>query len=1770
MARSIASLIVRIGADDKEVTAALAKVGVSARATDAELKKIGDADLAKKASASFAELQKNLAAVTKGHEDLANRSALLSRGLEAAGGATKLTSRELAKLHTELRDGLSAFDALGKRGTEAAKDVEKAFAGLSKRLGKGLDLDKLTSGLRTAVTGLTVGVTAPILAIGAAALKSSISFEQGFASVKRTVDGTVDSLGRLTPEGKKLERAFLDLSLTVPKSVEELLKIGALAGQLDVPRDRVIDFTNVIARLGVTTSLSTEEAATSIAKIQNVFGSAGVDTDRFASTLLKLGVNAAASESEILELTRRLAPAAVQVRLTQGQTLALATALSNVGVQAEAGGTSLSNVFERLSSVVSKGGADLDKFAKVAEVSGEKFAKTFRVDAAQALVLFVQGLGKIQATGGDVFQTLKNLELADERVQRSLLGLASSSDGLVKALETQALEWASNTELARASGIQFETNQAQLTLLKNSANAVAKEFGDALVPAMDDLIVVAKTVVTILGDMVRSFDGLPKPIKDAFIATASFVALIGPAALALAGFASTVKSLGTIFAAFRIGAAATAISTWLSGVAAAGGATGVLAGAVAAAGPIVLGVGAAVALGAGAWKVYQTVTAASAVSANKLAEELRKLKIAQEQTALKNAIGSNLQDVLKSGSIEQIDALVQRLSRGGQLTGDAMRFLAAGLQRLKDEGKALTPALENILTAMSRQPETAKKSADGFDRLGQSVANVKAELAKLSSSQRVSLKGAIDAGFSTERIRAELGLSEEAINLFKKNLSESAGAVKKKQKALDELAKSTQALTSEEAALVRSGLKLGNTIEEVAAARGVAASQIRQLIEFDKELIKIQKIEAGTGENLTQVFKKLGTAARESFDPQIAGAVAKVFDVERAETFASSTEKIQGNLKGLGRTFNALTADQQRQIDQHAKMRAGLKDLSEAFSILSQSAGGGLSVAAREIGSIISSVSLAIEAMEQFNDSQLRGTQRAAGLAAAIGAVAQATSSSNAGAAALGGAVLGGAVGKKLGNVFGVQVSQAIGGTIGAVVGAAVGLFRALHKSQAEKVAHDVGRDLGVQISEGLAKEIANASKTIGRGPATLLSLDKIIGEAGGVKAFGIDQAISKTRDLFSVLSTGQVTAQQVGTAFDSLFGIILPEAIDKATGLAKASFTELVQLARNTEIESPQVNDFIGAQLKTNVGGGLNTFFAASTEAVKKQKELQDQLKDLRDQSTKATGDEQRRLADEIGRVTAQLATQSGVLKATTVTSQASATGFAAAIVATFADLQRIGVPVQEAIQAIGPSVTALRDQMQAAGLEGSAAFDRLLGIVSLAGDEIAGPVVTAVNGIGQALAGLSNAGGLIDQDIFTGLTNQVTEALASLESQGKGGEAALRLVQPALQTIFELQQRYRFAVDEGTAALLDQAQQAGVVGDQFKDAGERTAEALGRTNVILEAIANKLGAVLPAAAQTAATAISAAMGGIVTPEVPPIVDPTTQIPAAQSAVDGVTSQLSRITLDPTNAELSELLDRIKTQIPIDGLKAGTQLEERLKEALRSGEYQALLDLLGGSIVDSLTAAGKQAAENVTDELSRIVSKVRVDLQIRNDFPTDRPQNPVVPDVARTGGLVTAAGIRRFAAGGPVDFSPRGSDTVPALLTPGEVVLNARQQHATNAVLGQIGFRLKDFFSSSPPVSRRGLQVFAEGGRVLPMGSSVGASARATGAFTRSEAAQFSSSSIINLTVQNDIKAWDGASVRDAVLRPGGVTDLILNALATDDRGRGTVAARVVRQHGG
>lgn len=123
---SVASLIVRIGAQDTEISAALDKLIGNARRADADLSKLGDSPIAQKAIADTAKLAATIKEITDAQQKFADKAVNAAVGVGTLGGASKLMSGQLDEVARTLNKGMDAFRALGQQAPEDLRLVSDA------------------------------------------------------------------------------------------------------------------------------------------------------------------------------------------------------------------------------------------------------------------------------------------------------------------------------------------------------------------------------------------------------------------------------------------------------------------------------------------------------------------------------------------------------------------------------------------------------------------------------------------------------------------------------------------------------------------------------------------------------------------------------------------------------------------------------------------------------------------------------------------------------------------------------------------------------------------------------------------------------------------------------------------------------------------------------------------------------------------------------------------------------------------------------------------------------------------------------------------------------------------------------------------------------------------------------------------------------------------------------------------------------------------------------------------------------------------------------------------------------------------------------------------------------------------------------------------------------------------------------------------------------------------------------------------------------------
>jgi TP901 family phage tail tape measure protein len=407
-------------------------------------------------------------------------------------------------------------------------------------------LQGLAAGMKTVGTAATIGVTVPLVGLGVAAFKSAESVESAFAGVKKTVDAS-------EAEFANLKQGLFDLSEEIPTTFVDLSKITELAGQLGVDNGNLLKFTRTIADLGESTNLTGEEAATMLAQYANVTGMPLDNIDRLGSVIVDLGNNVATTERDIATMAQRLSGTASILDLTDAQTMGLAATMSSLGIEAEAGGSAMSRTLSSMSQAVLGGGKSLDAFAKIAGTTGKNFASSFKGDPITALNSFVEGLGRIKASGGDVYAALDKVELGDIRVTETLLKMTGAEGDLTANINMATEAWDSNSALAEEAGKRYETTESQLQLAKNSIDNMTASLGDLMLPVVTD-------VTGGIADAADAINEMDDGTKGLILTVLGLLAAAGPLSLLIGGLVALVTGpAGIVLGVVAAGAAIVAL-----------------------------------------------------------------------------------------------------------------------------------------------------------------------------------------------------------------------------------------------------------------------------------------------------------------------------------------------------------------------------------------------------------------------------------------------------------------------------------------------------------------------------------------------------------------------------------------------------------------------------------------------------------------------------------------------------------------------------------------------------------------------------------------------------------------------------------------------------------------------------------------------------------------------------------------------------------------------------------------------------------------------------------------------------------------------------------------------------------------------------------------------------------------------------------------------------------------------------------------------------------
>lgn len=482
-------------------------------------------------SAALEKLKTSTGDTTKEQQRLEEENAKLNQELERNENYLNAAHRAVNNWQTSLNNAkteVNNTEEAIRQNSEALEENEGAAQGASGAI-DALAVALLASGLKKGFDEIANALRECV--------DASVSFESAMAGVAKTTDLSDTELAQI---GQSIK----DLTTQIPITATEFARIVEVAGQLGIEKNSLLDFATVMANLGVATNLTSEQAATMLAQFANITKMAPEMYQNLGSVIVALGNNFATNENAIVSMGQRLAAAGELAGLTEPEIMALATAMSSVGIEAEAGGTAMTQTLTAMEKAVAGGGDQLQKFADVAGMSAEDFANAWKSNPITAIESFIEGLGRLNDQGESATLILDDMGLTGIRQGNMLKSLASASDLLSNAVATANIAWEQNTALVNEARTRYETTESKLTLFKNAVDNLKISIGDQLTPALGNLAETGTDVVQWATEFVQQNEWLGPTLV-------SVSSAVGVVTAAVGGAAVTIKVIIPLLASFN-------------------------------------------------------------------------------------------------------------------------------------------------------------------------------------------------------------------------------------------------------------------------------------------------------------------------------------------------------------------------------------------------------------------------------------------------------------------------------------------------------------------------------------------------------------------------------------------------------------------------------------------------------------------------------------------------------------------------------------------------------------------------------------------------------------------------------------------------------------------------------------------------------------------------------------------------------------------------------------------------------------------------------------------------------------------------------------------------------------------------------------------------------------------------------------------------------------------------------------------------------------------
>lgn len=441
---------------------------------------------------------------------------------------------------------------------QANAEAQAKTKTLGNTLGDGLQTigNKISGAGKT----LTVGLTAPILGAGAAAVKTTADFDKSMSQVKAVSGATGEDFDALRNKAREMG-ATTKFSAS---DAADAMNYMAMAGW------KTNDMLGGISGIMDLAAASGEDLATTsdiVTDALTAFGKSAEDSGHLADVMAAASSNANTNVSMLGESFKYVAPLAGAMKYSMEDTSLALGLMANAGIKASQGGTSLRTVLTNMADPTDEVAKAMDDLgiSLQNEDGSMKSLREVMVDLRNGFgdlkisqEDFEEGIGALDTAlaNGEITQEEYNAQVedwinktftAEDALKAQTAAALAGKTGLsgllaiVNASEEDFDKLANAVDNSEGAAHNMaETMQdnlaGQLDIIKSGLQELAISFGDIMMPAI-------RNFAKFIQNLVDRLNNLDEGQKRIIMRVALVIAAVGPLLMVIGGVMSGVAGL---------------------------------------------------------------------------------------------------------------------------------------------------------------------------------------------------------------------------------------------------------------------------------------------------------------------------------------------------------------------------------------------------------------------------------------------------------------------------------------------------------------------------------------------------------------------------------------------------------------------------------------------------------------------------------------------------------------------------------------------------------------------------------------------------------------------------------------------------------------------------------------------------------------------------------------------------------------------------------------------------------------------------------------------------------------------------------------------------------------------------------------------------------------------------------------------------------------------------------------------------------------------------